>query len=161
MVNVEYINPFLKSVDNMMGTMMNVMPERASPFVKENGLTSGDVSGVIGFADINCKGTVILSFPVRTALNIYEALMGESVSRISSKVQDAIGEMANIVAGGAKAEFAESGLSFHLSIPTVILGQDHRINQNIDEPVIVVPMKFNSHPFTLEVCMKITRTKNK
>jgi len=157
-MKAEYINPFIKSIDNAMQTMLNLTPEGSAPYIKKEGLTSGDVSGVIGFADKNCSGAVALSFPTETAVIVFNAMMGgamEKVTKITPEVQDAVGELANIVAGGAKAEFSQTGITFNLAIPTVILGRQHKIVQDVDVPTVGVPMKIDGYPFAMEICMKI------
>ena len=138
-----------------MKTMLQITPGQSAPFAKKNNLTSGDISGVIGFAEKNCSGAVVLSFPKPTALKVFQLLTGAESKRLSGDVQDAIGEMANMVAGGAKSEFSREGISFHLSIPTVVVGQNHIMNQLAENPIIVVPMSLDEDKFTLEVGMQL------
>jgi len=149
------INPFLTSVRNVMETMLHVKIEQSIPYAKTNNLASGDISGIISFTEKNCVGAVALSFPKTTALNVYNLFSGEYSDRLGMDVQDAVGEMANMVAGGAKTEFSKHGLTFHLSIPTIVVGQNHSINHMPDTPVIVIPMSLNGNSFNLEVSMKI------
>lgn len=76
--------------------------------------------------------------------------------RISRDVEDSIGELTNIVAGGAKTVLAEEGLSFNISIPSVIVGKNHTITSKLDEPIIVIPFQLDKYRFVMEVSMKIT-----
>lgn len=156
-MNVELINPFIKSVYNCMETMVGIAPVRLAPFLKENALAQGDITGIIGFAEKNVFGSVSLSFPSKTALSIYNRTMNETETRLTREVQDLTGELANIVVGGAKKEFAKSGLTFHISIPTIVVGKNHTIHHQIDTPVIVIPFKMDEDEFMLEVTMKIDR----
>ena len=158
-MNVEYINPFIEAVFNTMKTMLGVKPERLTPVIKDNPLTQGDVSGIIGFASKNVSGAVALSFPTDTALKVYQLMMGEPVSQINSDVQDVVGELANIVAGGAKKLFSDAGFSFHISIPTIVVGRNHIITHKLDVPVVIVPFKLGSSPFSMEITMKIDEKK--
>ena len=159
-IDANLINPFLKSIHNVMETMLNVKPEQAAPFVKKDNLTNGDVSGIIGFTESNCAGSIVISFPENTALKVFKLLTGESSNRIGTDVQDAIGEMANMVAGGAKSDFSKTGLSFHLSIPTVVVGRNHMLNHSGNLPVMVVPMSLGDDKFTMEVAMKLGNGNN-
>ena len=154
-MNVNLINPFLKSVHNVMETMLQVTPVQSAPFAKKNNLTNGDISGIIGFAEKKCSGAVVLSFPKPTALKVFRLLTGLESNRLGGDVQDAIGEMANMVAGGAKSEFSKDGISFHLSIPTVVVGQNHIMSQLAENPVIVVPLSLDNEKFFLEVSMQL------
>lgn len=154
-MRVEYINPFVNAVFNTFETMLGMKPERFSPFVKKDDLMTGDISGIIGFADKNVSGSVAVTFPREAAFRVYDILLGTKPVKMSKEVMDSIGELANIIAGGAKQELSNMGISYHISIPTVIIGKNHTINHKIGTPVVVVPFKFESYEFALEICMKV------
>ena len=154
-MDVKYVNPFINAIVNTMETMMDVSPNRGTPYLKGEHSTQGDISSVIGFAGKHVSGSVALSFPLPVALKIYSLMMGETVYRITNDVQDVVGEIANIVAGAAKAEMSEQGLSFDLSIPTVVVGKGHRIGCKIDVPIMVIPMEIGKHRFVMEITMKL------
>lgn len=136
--------------------MLGLTPERQNAFIKDDATAGGDVSGIIGFADKNISGSVALSFPIATALKIYELMMGEKVDHINPDVQDSVGELANIVTGTAKSEFSNMNVTFHISIPTVVVGKNHRIAHKVGTPVVVIPFKLDEDlEFTLEISMKI------
>jgi len=157
-MKAEHINPFIRSIDNALQSKLNMAPEGYAPYIKKEGLTSGDITGVIGFADKDCRGAVALSFPKETAVIVFNAMVGnedDKVNKITPKVQDTVGELANIVADGARSEFSQAGITFSLAIPTVVLGRQHKIVQDIDAPIVVVPMKIDGHPFAMEICFKV------
>lgn len=155
-MDVRYINPFVDSTINTIEMMMGLNPVPKPPYTKSDMITQGDISGIIGFAEKNITGSVVLSFPEDTALKLYAAMTGEDVFRISRDVEDSIGELTNIVAGGAKTVLAEEGLSFNISIPSVIVGKNHTITSKLDEPIIVIPFQLDKYRFVMEVSMKIT-----
>jgi len=155
-MNVEIINPFVNAVFNTFETMVGKCPTRESPYLKDNARAQGDVTGVIGFAEKKLHGSVALSFPSFTAIKVYNAVMGENVNRLTRDVQDLVGELANIVAGGTKQVLAEKDLSHHISIPTIIVGKDHSIRHQLNIPVLVVPFTLEGDPFILEVTLKLT-----
>jgi len=157
-MDINYINPFVNALTLMMETMLEITPELQPPYQKTEKLTHGDVSGIIGFGGKGISGSVVISFPTDTALTIYEAMMGESVSCINMDVQDTIGEIANMVAGGAKKEFADAGMSFHISIPTVVVGKEHSLGHKTEIPAVVVPFEIeNNKSFTMEISLKINK----
>jgi len=156
-MNVELINPFITAVFDTMETMVGMTPTREAPYVKDHALPQGDVTGIIGFAEKDVIGSVALSFPIETILKIYNLMMGESESRITREVQDLAGELTNIVAGGAKKQFSQSGVSFHISIPTIVVGRNHTIHHQLNTSVLVIPFHLEKHPFILEVSMKLGR----
>jgi len=154
-MDVKYINPFVNALVSTLETMLEVSPDRGTPYLKREVATQGDISAVIGFAGPRVTGSVALSFPTPVALKIYSLMMGEKVYRISSDVQDVVGELANIVAGGAKTELSKENLGFNLSIPTVVVGKGHTLGHKMDIPVMVIPFELGKHRFVMEVTMKI------
>jgi len=152
-MDVQYINPFINSLLNAFEMMLNVIPEREAIYLKEGISLTGDVSGIIGFADKNITGSIALCFPRNTALKVYSLLMGEELASIDENVRDSVGELANIVAGGAKQSFSEAGLTYNISIPTIIIGKNHSIAHKIGTDVVVIPFFFGRYKFSMEVSM--------
>lgn len=154
-MDAQYINPFVVALVNSLETMLNITPERGTPYLKKEGQTQGDISAIIGFAGPNVTGSVALSLPTPVALKFYSLMMGEKVYRITNDVQDVVGELANIVAGGAKTELSAQNITFNISIPTVVVGPGHTIGHKGDIPVMVIPFEIGKHRFVLEVTMKL------
>ncbi len=156
-MDVKYINPFIEATINTLEMMTGHTPSRLNPFLKEGRDAQGDVTGMIGFAAKNIVGSVAITFPEKTALALYNDMTGEDVGNINRNVQDSIGELANIIAGGAKTVLAEQNLSYHISIPTVIVGKNHSVEHRANTPVVVIPFEINNNQIILEVAMKIEK----
>ncbi len=154
-MNVKYINPFVKSVYNAMKIMLKTAPERGTAHLKDHNKAQGDVSGIVGFAARNIYGTLAISFPKATATKAFKLMVGDKANDISDDVRDFVGELANIIIGGAKQEFVKLGLPFEISIPTVVVGSAHTISHKGGTPVLVVPFKLDGSEFRLEVSMKV------
>jgi len=154
-MKLDFINPFIHSVFNAMETMMEIKPLRQKPFTKSNNITEGDVTGLVGFASKDISGSVALSFPKDTAFKIYETMIGVPVNEINSEVQDIVGELTNIVVGGAKNELSTMGYSYNISIPMVVAGTKHTINHKYDKPIVVVPFSFGDKTFSMELSFNI------
>ncbi len=155
MTNAKLINPFIKGVYNCMETMVGIKPVRLAPYLKGGSLATGDITGIIGFAGKNINGSIGLSFPTETALMIYNLVMNENENRLTLELMDLTGELANIVAGGAKKVFAEAGLSFHISIPTIIVGKEHTIHHQFSTSAVIIPFRLNEHSFLIEISIKV------
>lgn len=153
-MNVEMINPFINATINALGTMAATSPKRGNPYLKNEEEASGDISAVIGIAG-EATGWVAVSFEKKAVLKIVSnMLMAEKVF-IDADVRDAVGEIVNMIAGGAKGELATKGISFKLAIPTVIIGERHMLShKSSDMPCIVVPFEIEEGKFAIEVCMK-------
>jgi chemotaxis protein CheX len=135
--------------------MIGIKPERDKPYVKNGRSTNGDITGLIGFADEKLSGSVALSFPKKTILKMYEAMMGEHIDEINKDIDDIVGEVTNIVVGGAKNEFSELGYPFNISLPLVVEGKNHVIKHRYDSPIVVIPLLFDKSASTMEICIKL------
>ena len=147
-MKVEYINPFITSVMSLFDTMLGVQLTRGEPFLKGNTVPEHDVSGMIGLTG-RAKGIVVLSLSKESALRATEALLAERPEDINDDVVDAVGEMANIVAGGAKAQLTELAMS--LSLPTVVTGRRHSVEFPSEMSPVCIPFCSPWGATTLEV----------
>ena len=68
---------------------------------------------------------------------------------------DAIGELANMIAGGAKSEF--EGLAVSISLPSVIIGEGHEVSPSQTHPQLVIPCQTPFGPFYVSVTMRVEK----
>ncbi len=154
-MGVKYINPFINALTHTMVTMLGKAPERQMLAIKTSNVAYGDISAIIGFAGEVVQGSIALSFPEKMALFIYRQMIGEVVTRINKDIEDIVGELANIVAGGAKTELENAKLIIHNSIPSVIVGKNHIIAHKGSIPFVLIPFQWENFGFVMEVSMKI------
>ena len=152
----DLINPFLKATISTFQTMVNTVPTPQAPYVKAEPSLTHDVSGIIGLSG-GAKGAVIISFPTKTALQTVSAFIGLYVTTIDADVTDAVGELANIIAGAAKADL--QGLNVTISLPSVVVGTNHKVTTPKDIPSIVIPFNCSHGDFVVEVCIAVTEQK--
>lgn len=150
MINVEYINCFIASTLQTLEVMAAVRPTRGAPFVKADAVAKGEITGVIGLAG-EAVGSVAVSFPASLALQIYSNMVGDTADSVNESVRDAIGEVVNMIAGGAKATLAQKGFSFRIAIPRVVTGKNQSIDHKGDVPFLCVPFQIEDNTFWLEV----------
>lgn len=123
-MNVSFINHFIESTANVFSTMLGTEIKRKSLELKPGCQPTHDVSAVIGLSG-KVSGSVVLSMESQVALSAAGQMLFEELTEINAEVVDAVGELANMIAGGAKAEMSELALS--LGLPNVIAGRDHQI----------------------------------
>ena len=141
---------FMSSIQQVMKTMAGIEVTVGSPFLKKNPLPSYDVSGIIGFSG-QFVGSMVLSFQKATALAVVSAFAGAPIPADSPDFPDAVGELANMVAGSAKTSF---GGGTSISVPSIILGAGHTIARLHDVPCLVIPCKTSAGDFAVEVNIK-------
>lgn len=149
-MKAEYINPFLTSLKNTFSTMLGCDVERLSPRLKEDNHTIHDISGVIGLSG-RAIGTAVISLSADVAIQAASVMLMSEHTEIDDDVIDAVGELANMIAGAAKAELEEYELS--ISLPSVITGRGHEVRFPSNVTPICVPFTTSWGELTLEVGM--------
>lgn len=150
-VKVEHINPFIRGTLETFSTMVKSEPKPGKVALRTGKEMHSDISGVIGLSG-GAKGSVALSFPRITALKVVSAFVGEKIVMMGDDVVDAIGELANIVAGSAKKDLAEYKIA--ISLPTVVLGDKHELTGTREAVPMVVPFESALGGFLLTVNFK-------
>ena len=135
-MNVEFINPFLASMLNVMSTMaqMELTPEK--PKLKKEEVAMGDVSGLIGMVSDQAKGSLSITFEGPLAIATMKNMVGEGPDEINEEITDLVGEITNMVTGGAKRMLSEKGIEFDMATPMVVSGKDHTIHHKAEGPEI-------------------------
>ncbi len=151
-MDVRYVNPFIKSVRNVFGTMLSVDVTFDKPHARSPDDPSDDVSGIIGFSG-DATGAVVVSFPRDTAGRVVTRFAGVELGIDDADFSDAIGELANMIAGGAKSEF--EGLDISISLPSVIIGKRHELGSSATHPHLVIPCRSELGAFQVSVTMKV------
>lgn len=154
-MKVEYINPFIESVYDLFGTMLNSKAVRGDVGIADDEANPRDMMALIGLSGM-AKGMVALAFPVDTALKMVNSLLGTELKAVDDTVSDAIAEMVNIVAGGAKAKLSrETQRPIDLSLPTVVRGKSFNVDYPSGSVWLEVPFKSDLGNFTLRVTFKL------
>ena len=145
------ITPFIQSTQNIFEVMLSMDVTLGDPSIKGHNEPSHDVSGIIGFTE-GFEGSVVLSFPEATAFRICSMFVGAEITEPGEDLNDAIGELVNMIAGGAKASFQAGRVS--ISCPNVVYGKGHRITGSKDATTVVLPCDCDCGPFSLEVAIR-------
>ena len=153
-MDVRYVNPVLESILNVLGTMANIQPTVGKPSIKSDKIAQGVVTGIIDLKGKQASGSVAISFSKPVALELAKNMLRMELEDVDDMVQDLVGEMANMVAGGAKAKLDDEGYDFELSLPSVIAGVGHSVDHGIDGPTIVLPFTTDKGGFSVEICFR-------
>jgi chemotaxis protein CheX len=154
LMDVNHINPFVKSAINVFNTMLGCPIQREGVALKDTEFPSHDVTSVIGLTGV-IRGSVVFSVSSPVAFKIVEALLGVETHEINSDVVDAVGEVTNMIVGGAKADLAQFRLS--LGLPTVIVGKDHTICFAENVRPLCILFRTPWGPTSLEIALEMDR----
>lgn len=138
-MNVDFINPFLSSMLNVMATMAQTELQPEKPRKKKDEVAMGDVTGIIGMISDQAKGSLSITFEKELAFEVMQRMLGEKPTVINNDVTDMVGEITNMVTGGAKAQLEGKGYNFDMATPAVVSGANHTITHKADGPVIIMP----------------------
>lgn len=156
-VDVQLINPFITATTDCLTQMAGLGPRRQRVFIKNDPTMHGDIAGIIGMSN-GITGSCVVSFPRGLSRRIVARFLGEEEGKLTPEmINDGIGEVANMVAGGAKRLFANTPYRFDISTPTVISGEPVQLFNPADS--VAIACEFTANPdwpetFLIEVALK-------
>ena len=146
-----YIMPFIKSVQNVFETMLQLPVQIGNPSLKKTDDPCYDISGIIGMSG-DLEGSVVLSFPTSTAERAISLFTGVELDKSHEDFVDAVGELVNMVSGGAKAQF--EGKKVNITCPSVVIGSEHVVFAQKDVVSIHIPCTCDVGEFSVEISIK-------
>ena len=152
MRDVEIAKHFVKATTNILSTMAGIVAAPGMPYVKKDQIACGDISAIIGVTGPR-NGTISVSFSAASATALVVGMLGEDVEDLQQDMQDAVGEVANMISGQARASIAEQGLVLQGSTPSVVVGKDHTIHHITKAAVMAIPFATQDGEFTVEFCL--------
>ncbi|MDP5207032.1 chemotaxis protein CheX, partial [Alishewanella sp. SMS9] len=96
-------------------------------------------------------GSFSVSFDESLAIEIMFRMLGERPTKIDADVTDMVGEITNMVTGGAKRMLGEKGYEFTMATPIVVSGKSHTITHRCDGPTILMPFTSDFGKVHIEV----------
>jgi chemotaxis protein CheX len=152
-MNVAFINPFIESTLRSLDMMAGIQAEKAGLELKEDLITTFDVSAIIGLTG-ETSGSIIISMPEKLACKVASNMLMEEIPSLNKNVEDAIGEIGNIVVGDARRSLIQDGHQLNISIPTVVIGTGHKISRSGDVPCIAIPFTTPFGEFEVNVGLR-------
>jgi chemotaxis protein CheX len=140
------------AVHSIFQSMLGIEPvlqtiERTDQFVKNAG-----IAAIVGYGGDH-EGTIAFICSRKVAAQLAEAmLMEDGLDPESEEVDDAMGEIANMIAGQLKNLVCQEGDEVQLSIPVIVRGGDYRLQVPNDyERLRMTAHHTNDQPFFVEL----------
>lgn len=149
-MNIKYMNPLLEATQDVLSTMAMTNAIPGQPTVKTSTEPLGDITSMIAFTGPQSQGSLAISFPNASILALNERMLGDIVKTIDDSIKDLVGELTNMITGGAKRRYEAVGLDFALSRPQTFVGRNMSINHHIESSTIMVPFDSDAGNFYLE-----------
>jgi len=126
--------------------------------------SESDMEGLQIMGTVDFAGDVMGSTQIRTgdalARIITSKMSDQSFEEVTETddVKDVVGEMCNIVGGNLKAGFCDSGLTCEISPPTIIFGNDFKVESLNMARYEQFVFKFYDHDIFVQICAKINES---
>lgn len=134
----------------LFSTMLMVELDIVEIIEGRGGDIPANITSMIGLGK-DIRGMLSVHCPGRVAKDITGTFLGMEIEELDEDVKDAIGEIANMVAGNLKTAFAENNLDIELAIPTTIVGESFRTSGMFGAKRIVVQFRMNGGLFLIEL----------
>lgn len=147
---MEFAKKIIAATEEIFNTMifMEIAPE--PPLEEGKQVLGCHISAMIGLSG-DLSAMLGIHCPEKVGLSIVSAMMGMEVKEIDADAKDALGEIANMVAGGIKERFAEENTNLELAIPTAISGKSYTISSPTRSNRIVIPFSVENGQFFIEI----------
>lgn len=150
------IYPFITAAKSAFEIQAAIGVESGQPFLKQDSdSTSVDLAGVLSFSSEKYTGIVTLCFGSEVFLKLYEKITGEKHQEINDEIEDAAGELLNIIYGQARIELnqLDNGI-FGKAIPTVLAGSGLKVRHQTSQPTVVLPFQSDVGPVCIELSIQ-------
>ncbi len=107
------------------------------------------LSALIGFAGFR-QGALAIHLPDNVATGLTSDFLGMEVTEINEDVEDAMGELANMIAGSLKSSIANGG-QVELSLPSVVYGKEYTMTVVAQARWLVVPFTVSRGRFLVSL----------
>lgn len=153
------IEDVMKSTETVFNSMV-FMDINGSEYPDEISIPEKHLTAMVGFAG-SYMGLVAVHCSDKFARIVGGSMLSIDADHLSNEdVRDAMGEIANIIAGHYKARLAEKSQSkeqvFEQSIPSVIYGDDYETHTVTDAPTYCAKFETGHESFYVELALKRT-----
>lgn len=147
---MEHAQSIIDATQEIFSSMIMLEVTPGEPFSRKQGAITHSISGIIGLAG-SMKGLLAIHLPNQAAIAVTSAFLGMEVEEVDDDVQDAIGELANMLAGSLKSALDPSGSEMQLSMPSAIHGEEYSVDCLAGATTVAVPFTFNGDQFMVEL----------
>jgi len=148
--SIDVGNEIIVGCKDVFSTMLMVELEAADVFSKKEIEIKSNITSMIGLGG-GLRGLLAVHCPASVATQITSSFLGMDVEEIDDDVKDAIGEIANMVAGNLKTSYAALDVNIELAIPTSIVGDSFYVSGIADATRVVVPFLMEKETFWVEL----------
>lgn len=151
---LDYGAAIAQGAQEVFSTMLTRELVAGDPVKFSSSNVKSQVTSMIGLTG-DIRGVLALHFPAHIAKTITAIFLGEEVTEINDDVKDAVGELANMIAGSVKLHSSEAGVDIKLAIPTCVVGQGYMLRGSANTTNIVIPLSMSEGSFWVELLYQV------
>lgn len=140
----------VEATSEIFTTMVMMEISVADEIVENYGKFAESISGVVGLTG-NYKGVLAIHLPHPVAFAITGNFLGLEVNEVNEDVEDAIGEVANMIGGNVKAMLSKNGRDIDLSLPSTISGKEYCFHSSKGAERMIIPFRSDVGVFHVEL----------
>jgi len=149
----ELANYIISAAKEVFSTMVMMDLEDQYPLREAVTKLNCSITGMVGLAGIY-TGILSIHCPQHLALRITSNMLGMEVDEVGEDMEDALGEIANMLGGHVKQILSKGGFDLNLSIPTVISGESYTINCMADKDCVIIPFTWNGDSLLIGLTLR-------
>lgn len=147
---MEFAKKITETTEEIFNTMVFMEISADAPLDQGKQALGCHISAMIGLTG-GFSAMLGIHCPEAVGLAIAGAMLGMEIEEIDADVKDALGEIANMVAGGLKEKFAIENIELELAIPTAISGRSYTITSSTRSNRVIIPFRVEQGQFFIEI----------
>jgi chemotaxis protein CheX len=147
---MELDEKIIESVQEIFSSMIMMDITVSDEKLGEGVPLTDSISGIIGLAGMR-KGVMAIHLPNSVAMAITGSFLGMEVTEIGEDVEDAVGELANMLGGNIKTILSEKGRDIELSMPSTISGHQYDFQSTKEAERTTIPFVCDAGKFIVEL----------
>lgn len=147
---MEFTKKIVETTEEIFSTMIFMDVASEAPLEQGKQAIGCHVSAMIGLTG-DFSAMLGIHCPEAVGLAISGAMLGMEIDEIDADVKDALGEIANMTAGGIKERFATENIHLELAIPTAISGKSYTIASSTRSNRLIIPFRIEQGQFFIEM----------
>lgn len=140
----------IEATKEIFSQMVMMQISVSGDYTNTSAALNNSISGVIGLAGTH-KGVLAIHIPQRVAMAITSGFLGMDVEEINADVEDAVGELANMLGGNVKSILSENGRDIDLSLPSTIIGQRYDFQPTKEAERLIIPFTCDAGEFVVDL----------
>ena len=147
---MEFAKKIVETTEEIFNTMIFMEVSADVPLEQGKQVLGCHISAMIGLTG-GFSAMLGIHCPEAVGLAITGAMLDMEIEEIDADVKDALGEIANMVAGGLKERFAAEDIALELAIPTAISGKSYTIASSTTSNRVIIPFNIEAGQFFIEM----------